>query len=306
MRNRSLRPCRELREELRADDGILEEAAGAANLADFGQFRPPRCYDRLPHFGRPRILRYAQHGVPYVPVTEHRRPVAAEHEIDGSDYISVPIFLRLEYGLAVAVAAVGDVEVGETAAARVEAVYGFDDILCFHTVGAYVLHGGRTDFSGYMREVLGAPETAFRRPFAEFVEDHACADADQGAVLLLYEAYGRMEYGAREVGGEKQVAASSYMLHASLHRFEIELLQVCGAVVFQEVPAGDLHPEAVVAAQVHISCFSDHILLSIRVSLKSPSKLAIFWACLHLFSYICQNLFANEFIHNRRRAQTER
>ena len=50
--------------------------------------------------------------------------------------------------------------------------------------------------------------------------------------------------------------------------------------------AGDLHPETVVAAQVHISCFSDHILLSIRVSLKSPSKLAIFWACLHLFSYI--------------------
>ena len=101
-----------------------------------------------------------------------------------------------------------------------------DHILEFHPIGPYVLDRSRTCLSRDAREILRAPEAAFRAPCTEIVPQSPCTDFHQDSgrswtVRIMgrraawtdfgYEPDSRMEYRTREIPCEQDIAAASDM-----------------------------------------------------------------------------------------------
>ena len=107
----------------------------------------------------------------------------------------------------------------------------------------------------------------------EIVKAHAGTDYHgnlvQAHIDILYHIYRRMEDRAREIGKE-QVAALAYVEKRLGELVEVQTLKLLDGLVFDKAPAGHLHTEGVVGAEVvsefYLHCCSPPLNVDSRKS----------------------------------------
>ena len=181
---------------------------------------------------------------------------AAEAVGDGGDDESA-FPLRLETGGAVAVPAVGRVDVHELSGGAVIGPDAGDDVFGLHAVGADVLHGRCARLAGNERQVFRPPEALGGRPGAEIVEDNACAEGDRFFASLRMTGMGGMTDGhmkdcSGEVFGKEEVGAAAHHQHRPGQGAPVQGRQVGLFRHFHKQGALHPHPEGVPAGKVKI------------------------------------------------------
>ena len=137
-------------------------------------------------------------------------------------------------------------------------------------VGPDILHGGRSGFSGNQGEVLNAPESFIRSPFADAVHLYpgTCGHkhrifTEPGIFRTVFRQClqiqnGRMQDGPRKISGEKHIAASSDMENRLFKRIEVNVHEVFLIVIFNEYTTIHVHSERVQSLQIEIMSLFYH------------------------------------------------
>ena len=244
-----------------ADDGILEEAAGAAEDGGIGQFALPDPQNHAPHLHRMsgRSVREGRLQRAVVQARAGRFRQAEEHAHHDHATLQRRV---LEGRIAIAIAALRNRQRLNTPPLQIETLDLREDILHFRAVRADVLHRRGSDFAGNAGQVLRAPEIVVGGPGAEIIEGHARTDFDQHFLLSRSDESVVLDVGMQhrpgEIPREEQVAPCADVQDRLRQRVQIQFRQIFRTVVLNPAGAPHIHPERVAPCQIVVILPADH------------------------------------------------
>ena len=138
----------------------------------------------------------------------------------------------------------------------------------FRAVCPDVLDCRGTGFTRDIGQVFRAPESVFRCPFAEIIEDYAGSYRYKYLIVRrihrivfrenVYEFYGGVKNRSAEISAEKQVASAADVLYRLRKCIEIYVNEIRDRIIFDESVTFYPHPECIVCREILVCRLLDH------------------------------------------------